>query len=251
MDTVEDKNEWSTRSVSRCTRPRPAPTSVLLSTPPGLVNANIRIASHSTHGTPHTIVSIPPPSVEPSSTAAKKASSVKAQGWHAHATPADEADSSGNCQPGFIVDDGIADGKYPDYYLQLHDGNQGSTLLIPSQIDNDQLNFDYSEPMQSLYCMLMRQVSDALHQCVCARAENHFAEGLRFEVSETASATTGGRSDFDLEREVEDDEAEAKEEGDKEKPKIEEADEEEKSKKTRKIQEMGIQNEELNKTKPI
>ncbi|EPT06188.1 hypothetical protein FOMPIDRAFT_1109676 [Fomitopsis schrenkii] len=52
-------------------------------------------------------------------------------------------------------------------------------------------------------------------------------------------------------QEVEDDEAEAKEDDDEEKPKIEEVDEEEKPKKTKKIKEKEVQNEELNKTKPI
>lgn len=44
------------------------------------------------------------------------------------------------------------------------------------------------------------QVTGALRQRVCARAENHFADGLRFEESDTASATTGGHSEFDLAR---------------------------------------------------
>ncbi|KZT09462.1 HSP90-domain-containing protein [Laetiporus sulphureus 93-53] len=55
----------------------------------------------------------------------------------------------------------------------------------------------------------------------------------------------------EVEKEVEDEEEEeAKEEGE-EKPKIEEVEEEEKPKKTKKIKEKEIQNEELNKTKPI
>jgi len=53
----------------------------------------------------------------------------------------------------------------------------------------------------------------------------------------------------EVEKEVEDEE-EAKED-DEEKPKIEEVDEEEKPKKTKKIKEKEVQNEELNKTKPI
>ena len=39
-----------------------------------------------------------------------------------------ESDGSGNCQPGFIVDDGLANAKYPDYYLQSHGGIHGSEL---------------------------------------------------------------------------------------------------------------------------
>jgi molecular chaperone HtpG len=59
-----------------------------------------------------------------------------------------------------------------------------------------------------------------------------------------------------LHQEVEDDEEETKveeeEEGAEEKPKIEEVeDEEDKPKKTKKIKEQTIENEELNKTKPI
>ncbi|KAI0725151.1 heat shock protein 90, partial [Fomitopsis betulina] len=51
--------------------------------------------------------------------------------------------------------------------------------------------------------------------------------------------------------EVEDDEAEVEAEDGEEKPKIEEVDDEEKPKKTKKIKEKEVQNEELNKTKPI
>ncbi|OCL04196.1 HSP90-domain-containing protein [Glonium stellatum] len=58
----------------------------------------------------------------------------------------------------------------------------------------------------------------------------------------------------ETEKEVEDDEAEEKEEDDDKKPKVEEVDEEEeekKEKKTKKIKESKIEEEELNKTKPI
>lgn len=57
----------------------------------------------------------------------------------------------------------------------------------------------------------------------------------------------------ETEKEVEDDEAEDATEGDDKKPKIEEVedDEEEKKKKTKKVKESKIEEEELNKTKPI
>ncbi|KAF2477281.1 heat shock protein 90 [Lindgomyces ingoldianus] len=57
----------------------------------------------------------------------------------------------------------------------------------------------------------------------------------------------------ETEKEVEDDEAEEAEEGDEKKPKVEEVDdeEEEKKKKTKKVKESKIEEEELNKTKPI
>ena len=53
--------------------------------------------------------------------------------------------------------------------------------------------------------------------------------------------------------EVEDDEEEVKEDDNDEKPKIEEVDEEEdaKKKKTKKVKETTVENQELNKTKPI
>lgn len=57
----------------------------------------------------------------------------------------------------------------------------------------------------------------------------------------------------ETEKEVEDDEAEEKEEDEDKKPKVEEVDdeEEEKKKKTKKVKESKIEEEELNKTKPI
>ncbi|KAF2691882.1 heat shock protein 90 [Lentithecium fluviatile CBS 122367] len=57
----------------------------------------------------------------------------------------------------------------------------------------------------------------------------------------------------ETEKEVEDDEAEETTEGDEKKPKVEEVDdeEEEKKKKTKKVKESKIEEEELNKTKPI
>ncbi|KAH9842843.1 Piwi domain-containing protein [Rhodofomes roseus] len=38
-----------------------------------------------------------------------------------------EADNSGNCPPGFVIDDQITNAKYPDYYLQSHSGIQGTS----------------------------------------------------------------------------------------------------------------------------
>src|SRR4051812_35236972 len=58
----------------------------------------------------------------------------------------------------------------------------------------------------------------------------------------------------ETEKEVEDDEAEETTEGDEKKPKVEEVDDEEeekKEKKTKKVKESKIEEEELNKTKPI
>jgi len=57
----------------------------------------------------------------------------------------------------------------------------------------------------------------------------------------------------EIEKEVEDDEEEVKEDEDEDKPKIEEVDDEdeEKPKKKKKVKEVKIENEELNKTKPI
>ncbi|TFY63750.1 hypothetical protein EVJ58_g3061 [Rhodofomes roseus] len=55
----------------------------------------------------------------------------------------------------------------------------------------------------------------------------------------------------EVEKEVEDEEEEEAKDESEEKPKIEEVDEEEKPKKTKKIKEKEVQNEELNKTKPI
>lgn len=59
-------------------------------------------------------------------------------------------------------------------------------------------------------------------------------------------------SELTFSQEVEDDEAEVEDE-DMEKPKIEEVDEEEekKDKKTKKIKETTVENQELNKTKPL
>lgn len=51
---------------------------------------------------------------------------------------------SGNCQPGFVVDDVIANAKYPDYYMQSHSGIQGSTSLLLSRVKRGR-NCDCSE----------------------------------------------------------------------------------------------------------
>lgn len=56
----------------------------------------------------------------------------------------EEADMSGNCQPGFVVDDVIANAKYPDYYMQSHSGIQGSTSLLLSRVKRGR-NCDCSE----------------------------------------------------------------------------------------------------------
>ncbi|EPT02571.1 hypothetical protein FOMPIDRAFT_1047913 [Fomitopsis schrenkii] len=117
--TSPDTPDTPEQSYSTSTSPA---SSASPSTPPGFVDANIRIASHSTHGTPHALEqdsvvavvppplqkaagkslsrsntydsipaarkpSIPAPSAERSSAAVKKASSTKPQDWYAHATP--------------------------------------------------------------------------------------------------------------------------------------------------------------------
>jgi molecular chaperone HtpG len=59
---------------------------------------------------------------------------------------------------------------------------------------------------------------------------------------------------FTLFQDVEDDEVEAEDKDDEDKPKIEEVEDEEdkpKDKKTKKIKEKTVENEELNKTKPL
>ena len=116
--TSPDTPDTPEQSYSTSTSPA---SSASPSTPPGFVDANIRIASHSTHGTPHAIEQesvvavVPPPlpksagkSLSRSNTydsipaakeppipvssaeraaAAGKKGSAKAQDWYAHATP--------------------------------------------------------------------------------------------------------------------------------------------------------------------
>lgn len=117
--TSPDTPDTPEQSYSTSTSPA---SSASPSTPPGFVDANIRIASHSTHGTPHAIeqdsvVAVVPPPLqkitgkslsrsntydsipaakkpsipssvgERSSSAAAKKASAKAQDWFAHATP--------------------------------------------------------------------------------------------------------------------------------------------------------------------
>lgn len=49
----------------------------------------------------------------------------------------DHADSSGNCPPGFVVDDQITNAVYPDFYLQSHSGIQGSKSSASCVAFND------------------------------------------------------------------------------------------------------------------
>ena len=65
----------------------------------------------------------------------------------------EEEDTSRNCQPGFVVDDGIANAKYPDYYLQSHSGIQGSESLLRSlryeRTSRDCYHSKQAEPLYS------------------------------------------------------------------------------------------------------
>lgn len=119
----------------------------------------------------------------------------------------DEADNSGNCLPGFVVDEEITNAKYPDYYLQSHSGIQGTSrpshyivlcndIGLPPDI-YQRLSFDLCH----VYASATRSVSIPAPvyyaDRVCSRAENHFPDEMRFGESDTAS-TAGGRAEFDL-----------------------------------------------------
>ncbi|KZT69027.1 Piwi-domain-containing protein [Daedalea quercina L-15889] len=112
-----------------------------------------------------------------------------------------EADGSGNCPPGFIIDDEITNAKYPDYYLQSHSGIQGSKYQVSLLCSRNHDACSYQRLSFNLchvYASATRSVSIPAPR-VCARAENHFPEEMHFEESDTAS-TTSGRAEFDLAR---------------------------------------------------
>lgn len=82
--------------------------------------------------------------------------------------------------------------------------SQRRYIVSPSTYNNnshaDLRHFSIDADVRTRFPLSSMHVTGALRQRVCARAENHFADGLRFEESDTASATTGGHSEFDLAR---------------------------------------------------
>ncbi|PCH38271.1 Piwi-domain-containing protein [Wolfiporia cocos MD-104 SS10] len=124
--------------------------------------------------------------------------------------------SSGNCPPGFVVDDQITNATFPDFYLQSHSGIQGTSrpshyIVLQNEIGltPDQYQ-EVSFALCHVYASATRSVSipapvyfliqntDA--DRVCARAENHFDEALHFAESDAATTTSGGSADFPLEK---------------------------------------------------
>ncbi|CCM05785.1 uncharacterized protein FIBRA_08018 [Fibroporia radiculosa] len=123
---------------------------------------------------------------------------------------AGEADSSGNCPPGFVVDDQITNAMYPDFYLQSHSGIQGTSrpshyIVIENELGlTADIYQDLSFKLCHVYASATRSVSIPAPvyyaDRVCARAENHFSESLRFGESDAGTTVSGPDPPFELER---------------------------------------------------
>jgi len=121
-----------------------------------------------------------------------------------------EVDRSGNCAPGFVVDDQITNATYPDFYLQSHSGIQGTSrpshyIVIHNEagLTADQYQ-GLSFNLCHVYASATRSVSIPAPvyyaDRVCARAENHFAEHLQYDDSDIVTTASGKSVPFDLEK---------------------------------------------------
>ncbi|KAI8998763.1 Piwi domain-containing protein [Trametes punicea] len=112
-----------------------------------------------------------------------------------------DADSSGNCPAGLLVDQHITNPNYPDFYLQSHAGLLGTSRpshyiilanesgLTPNQVQI--LTFHLCHT----YASATRSVSIPAPR-VCARMEFHCEDGAG--LSDTASNVTSQKAEFDL-----------------------------------------------------
>lgn len=122
----------------------------------------------------------------------------------------DHADSSGNCPPGFVVDDQITNAVYPDFYLQSHSGIQGTSrpshyIVIENEpgatIDQIQeLSFRLCHVYQSATRSVSIPAPVYYADRVCARAEFHFTEEMRYGDSDAATTVSDKDAPFPLEQ---------------------------------------------------
>ncbi|TFY63508.1 hypothetical protein EVJ58_g3223 [Rhodofomes roseus] len=123
-------------------------------------------------------------------------------------TSRENADRSGNCPPGFVVDNEITGTAFPNYYLQSHSGIQGTSrpshyIILRNEIGLpvetcQRLSFDLCH----VYASATRSVSIPAPvyyaDRVCARADFHYRPDLRF--GDTDSGIGTDSSVFDLQK---------------------------------------------------
>ncbi|KAH9854098.1 Piwi domain-containing protein [Lenzites betulinus] len=119
-----------------------------------------------------------------------------------------DADRSGNCPAGLLIDKNITNPNYADFYLQSHAGLLGTSRpahyivlaneagLSPPEVQ--QLTFhlchSYASATRSVSIPAPVYYADR----ICARMEFHVAEGTA-GMSDTASNVTGQNEEFNLE----------------------------------------------------
>ncbi|KAH9901258.1 Piwi domain-containing protein [Cubamyces lactineus] len=112
-----------------------------------------------------------------------------------------QADNSGNCPAGLLIDQHITNPNYPDFYLQSHAGLLGTsrpghyvileneTGLNPRQVQTLTYHLCHT------YASATRSVSIPAPR-ICSRMEFHCEDGAG--LSDTASNVTGGNAEVDL-----------------------------------------------------
>ncbi|KAI0831166.1 Piwi domain-containing protein [Trametes gibbosa] len=119
-----------------------------------------------------------------------------------------DADRSGNCPAGLLIDKNITNPNYPDFYLQAHAGLLGTSRPAHYIVLANEAKLDASN-VQELTYHLCHSYASATRSVsipapvyyadrICARMEFHCAEGTA-GLSDTASNVTGQGDEFNLE----------------------------------------------------
>jgi eukaryotic translation initiation factor 2C len=121
-----------------------------------------------------------------------------------------DADRSGNCPAGTVVDQGIAHPVEFDFYLQSHGGLLGTSRPAHYNVLYDENNFT-ADGLQSLsyalchvYARSTRSVSIPAPvyyaDIVCSRAKNHYEPSTGFDFSESATQLDSGQAMSSIEK---------------------------------------------------
>jgi len=119
-----------------------------------------------------------------------------------------DADRSGNCNAGFIADDGLCSPMSHDFYLQSHGGLKGTSKPSHYMVlldENFRLAVDDLQELCFALCHVYAKATRSVSipapvyyaDLVCARAKFYFSEDLKYADTNMTASTD---DDFNLDR---------------------------------------------------
>jgi len=118
---------------------------------------------------------------------------------HIRMNPLNNADRSGNCPAGTILDTGITNPVEFDWYLQSHGGLLGTSRPAHYAVlyDDNRMSADALQSLSFTLCHVYARATRSVSipapvyyaDIVCARGRHHFEPGIALQLSDNASQT--------------------------------------------------------------